>query len=862
MSRDRCENEEWENFLARPGEGLCDHLTDVEDNAIAISPPRETPYGGKYSEINSTIARLHDIGKMTSWFQSYVNNRDEPTDFRDKLRYHAKVSAYFTYEALRSQGFSRGVALAGFYAVRYHHGDLPNLKDAYSLHARCRTQTQNSLRHIPKQIHNIEDNSPELTDEWLRETTDGNLSLRDISFEGVEDLINLLPEGGYRPPQNPDKFYPFVLQLASTLNCADKLAAAGVPIDSDDPLPDYGKISFENKASGIIRELNDLRTEARKSSSESLIEKTESGKSVFKLTLPTGFGKTFAGLEGALKLAEEKGGRVVYALPYTTVIDQVHEEVLNRLEVEPDSNKYTIHHHLADTRTSIEDEEVSDGTEALYGESWQAGLVLTTFVQLFESLASPTNLQSIKLPSLQNSVIVIDEPQAIPHRWWHLISQLTTILVEEYDATVVLMTATQPQFIDEFNVEIDPIEIAPSDRCFGFLEENERVRFRIDSSVIEGDSEGEPLSTPEAAGRLIDIDEKTEKGENILAVNNSVRSAAALSDEISSKAIQNGSEVVRLGSYLQDFYRVNTDRILSSIQGRGDDISKIASEFLSFVASESNIEDSVCVMGLSAALRPCDRSILVEAARRIVNPEKKTEFDGTTFFVSATQLVEAGVDISFNRVYRDFAPVPSLVQAAGRCNRSFEGDMGTVVVWQLEYDDYIPSKIYADTNSRDLLIPSRSSIRQTLSGEDIAGGEIPESVMITDVVQGYYDELHSADDTSDENDELVQDMYEGNAENLREESLVDSKNEDCLVLTSDEDERRLNEYLEKQEGEYEYEDAKEAFDELKYLFASIPPEELEDLPEADGYDIDEFDVVDSRGSDLYSIESGLGLRKK
>lgn len=106
---------------------------------------------------------------------------------------------------------------------------------------------------------------------------------------------------------------------------------------------------------------------------------------------------------------------------------------------------------------------------------------------------------------------------------------------------------------------------------------------------------------------------------------------------------------------------------------------------------------------------------------------------GINHLVVSTQLVEAGIVISYRRVYRDFAPLDSIVQAAGRCNRSFEWgiDGGTVVIWSLESVDNgvgIPSEnvykgdrsdlsISTDTlrRSRMALIPilSRSTLRET-----------------------------------------------------------------------------------------------------------------------------------------------------
>ena len=841
---------ETEEILARPDETFPEHIRKAEENLEKIPLPDETPYGDDYADLMSTIVRLHDFGKLTTWFQDYIRGGDVP---RDKLRYHARVSAYITYESLQGQGFSTAASLAGFYAVRYHHSDIPNLSRSHNRHTLNKPATEHRLENVPKQVANIDENHHDIADDWIRDTTGGRLSWDEIPFEDTDELRNLLPPSAL-PPASPERevFYPFVLRVWSTLNCVDKLSAAGVSTEREEPKPDHQRISFDNEASGVQRELNQLRTEARQQTSERVLQEHEDGNSIFRITLPTGFGKTFAGLEAALKLSEQKQGRTVYALPYTTVIDQIHGEVVDKLEADPSSEEYTIHHHLADTRTSLEDQEPSDGSEVLYGESWQAGLVLTTFVQLFESLAGPKNTQSIKLPALQDSVILLDEPQALPRRWWHLISRLCTVLVEEYDASIILMTATQPQFLEEFNIDLDPIELSPADRCFEFLEENERVTFEIDDSVVgPGEERGDPLSVREAAVRLVG---ETEGDSNALAVNNTVSSAAALSDEIEYALDAEGVEAVRLGDHAREFYDSNSSRVLSSIQGDGDPFPELVSEFLSGVELPSG--EWAAVVSLSAALRPCDRRLLIESIRQITAPEFETPFDSRPLFVSATQLVEAGVDLSFDRVYRDFAPIPSLVQSAGRCNRSFEGEKGRVVAWRLEHDGYLPSRaVYA--REEDLLLPAFSSLEEFLSeGESV----ISESRMVSDVVSSYYENLHSTDETEDENDSLVRDMVEGKAETLREESLVESDSKDCLVILSDEDERLVREYVEAKEKTLAERGGQSDFDTLKHLFASVPEERLSELGTSSQFDIEEFEVLDSRGKDVYSVRSGLGLR--
>jgi len=78
------------------------------------------------------------------------------------------------------------------------------------------------------------------------------------------------------------------------------------------------------------------------------------------------------------------------------------------------------------------DVDATDADQAgLLGESWRDGTILTTFVQLFESLTGPSNRQGLKLPTLDSGIVILDEPQALPKDWWDAIPRLLSILTDE-----------------------------------------------------------------------------------------------------------------------------------------------------------------------------------------------------------------------------------------------------------------------------------------------------------------------------------------------------------------------------------------------------------------------------------------------
>jgi len=158
----------------------------------------------------------------------------------------------------------------------------------------------------------------------------------------------------------------------------------------------------------------------------------------------------------------------------------------------------------------------------------------------------------------------------------------------------------------------------------------------------------------------------TETGEDALAICNTVRSTRELHGELDHDLRSDFETVVDLADEITP--------LLEDSDGFGVDDSAIES-----VAEriEADADSDTVVLGhLSSRLRPADRQILIEAIKSLVEKD-------VVVAVTSTQVVEAGVDISFESVFRDFAPVDSIIQAAGRCNRNNESDCGTVTVWRL-----------------------------------------------------------------------------------------------------------------------------------------------------------------------------------
>lgn len=263
-------------------------------------------------------------------------------------------------------------------------------------------------------------------------------------------LADIEPPGTIPLPawvQQPREAEFFVRMLFSALVDADYLdteshfdAARRVRRSSGQPDIRSLRDAFDanEKAEAALRPdtpVNRVRAEVL----ASCLESAGHAPGLFRLTVPTGGGKTRAGLAFALHHARRHAlRRVVVAVPYITVTEQTAREYRRVLGAGA-----VLEHHSG---VSDGGDGRDHGWEKLASENWDAPVVVTTTVQLFESLLGRSPSVTRKLHRLARSVIVLDEAQTLPRGLLEPALAVLTELSTHYGTTVVFSTATQPAF--------------------------------------------------------------------------------------------------------------------------------------------------------------------------------------------------------------------------------------------------------------------------------------------------------------------------------------------------------------------------------------------------------------------------------
>jgi CRISPR-associated endonuclease/helicase Cas3 len=435
------------------------HLSEVAD--IAKSCAEKVGLASQ-AEL---IGLLHDLGKYSAAFQTYIKSavglidpdEDDYVDakgLKGKID-HSTAGAQLVWEALSKQGDMGRIVgqILALCIVSHHSGLIDCLssdtnsppEDKFTKRIRKQDDRTHFCEAVSKMDAQINKrflelvNSPELID---------GLKL------GIQRVMVRDDIKGLKLTNNPIVQFKLGLLVRFLFSClidADRVNTA----DFEKPKAAKHRLNSRYAEWPILIERLERHLqkfvvqnpvdqkpvdEIRRSISDHCLAGATRDKGIYTLTVPTGGGKTLASLRFALHHAKNhKMDRIIYVIPYTSIIDQNAKAVRDILEpTKEDRGRVVLEHHSNLTP------EQQGWKEKMLTENWDAPVVFTTSVQLLEALFGGGTRGARRMHQLANSVLIFDEIQTLPVNCVHLFCNAMNFLVEQCGSTVVLCTATQP----------------------------------------------------------------------------------------------------------------------------------------------------------------------------------------------------------------------------------------------------------------------------------------------------------------------------------------------------------------------------------------------------------------------------------
>lgn len=609
-------------FSSHPGKPLEKHLGGVAKKVLRRTRGLPTTLNLKLAEI---AALFHDLGKINPYFQEKLKNI-KPQGYSG----HSYLSAYALFCFTRNnpekikewcgstEGYLSLVAM-----IARHHGDLPNFRDRI-FNKRPFDELQQFLSE--KRLLPISDFLQILMPHSQFEITN-----MPQFGEGVFEAAKLSAKQASDP-------LAFFLETQFGFAClleSDKRDAGDNEEYKRKKLKPYFQKNFGAKVDKKLdsykaeNELNRARTRMRQESVANLRSELKKEKRIFTLSAPTGAGKTMMLLALAKEiLAHNPSHGVIYALPFLSITEQVEavcKEVLNDLnEFDGGRLKDEVAVLRIDSRaenprieklqSELEKDQNEEKLAELLSENFSAEtfdhpFIVTTFVQVFETLVSNRNATLLRLPNFSRSIFLLDEIQALPPRLYIFFVALLDEFCRQFDSYAIVSTATMPY-----------LEIRPK----------ENVSNKPDC----------------------------EKPEKLF------------------KSYRRPPELLSANCYNEKVfnrYHISNEKHISTVEQLAN---KIEGQNSSCLIILNTIDDTKRLYDLLREFYSIDECVLLnthftlnDRREKLIHCQQRLDAKEKIILVS-TQLIEAGVDIDFPELYRDWCPLPNLIQSAGRCNRN------------------------------------------------------------------------------------------------------------------------------------------------------------------------------------------------
>ncbi|GAB4430040.1 MAG: hypothetical protein OHK0015_14720 [Chloroflexi bacterium OHK40] len=392
---------------------LIDHLVGVAELARSFAEP----FGA--GELAYQLGLWHDVGKANPAFQAYLRRcHTDPTQKGTGPDHKAAGT-------LLAQEYMAPLMLL----IHGHHGGL---RDGVTLKTWLAEQQKGS--------------QPGSNGQTLRAAIQ---RVREL-LPAIEPRVPLVPPAHLRDPLGAEFFLRMLFSalvdadFLDTEQHLDPRRAAARPAAV--ALNDLWEV-FERDQQRLTGLRQDHVGQARHTLYQHCLTAASQPPGLFSLAIPTGGGKTRSAMAFALRHALQHNlRRVVVAVPYISITEQTAAVYRELFEADGERQIVLEHHSGVVGRTEAIEYDPRERWQRLASENWDAPIIVTTTVQLFESLFANQTGRCRKLHRLARSVIILDEVQALPPHLLRPILDGLRELCAHYGATVVLSTATQPAF--------------------------------------------------------------------------------------------------------------------------------------------------------------------------------------------------------------------------------------------------------------------------------------------------------------------------------------------------------------------------------------------------------------------------------
>lgn len=469
---------------------LDDHSLEVAKLAAKFAEP----FGAQ--DVARWLGLLHDAGKAHPDFQEYLWK-----NFLEPRKKHPTVDHKKAGAAALSSAKDLPQVLLG------HHGGLSDLSAVTTtMRNAVTTEERHRLGEAWRRFQSLgitPSGAPPQTPDWALTAQPHEFYLR-MLFSCLVDADVLSTERHWTPDASDTRTMdmPAVAALWDRFQANQAILASNVAAGPD--------------ANSLV---NRIRAEVY----DACVENSSRPPGFFRLTVPTGGGKTRSATAFALCHAIEHGmQRAIYGVPFLTITEQTVDVLRDALG----NDRAVLEHHSGiepeyDSETG--EETVDERWRQLASENWDAPVVVTTTVQLFESLFGRKTRQCRKLHNIARSVIILDEFQTIPSHLRAPIFDVLKELVSHYGVSVVLCTATQP-VLDTIEDELERAGITVTE----LAPDPAKAFHALERVCYEWPAQDEPWTWEHVAREMQETDQ-------VLTIVNTVRHAAelfaALNDE-------------------------------------------------------------------------------------------------------------------------------------------------------------------------------------------------------------------------------------------------------------------------------------------------------------------------------------------